>query len=215
MQPDDNSSSSERSLVGFGLLFVTQREQDYLFFSHRDHTALSPMFSAPLPRPPVIAPDVSSTPESLQATVSASRARDHLQRPAAGISPRSTTVTSFANAPSPSAELSWYFELCLHGTVLYVTQGNTRWDVISEALLSETRGGVGGHTQREWWLRKISLRSFDRHIARRLHSLAVLDKRYLVGAAWVFDRWGAFHVRYQVCYYCYFFCVGLFRGAPG
>jgi len=88
------------------------------------------MFSTPLPCPPAIAPEVSSTPEGLQATVIASRARDHLQRPAAGISSRSTTTTSFANAPSPSAELSSYcFELYLHGTVLYVTQGNTRWGV--------------------------------------------------------------------------------------
>ena len=86
------------------------------------------MFSTPLPRTPAVAPEVSSTPEGLQATVIASRSRDHLQRPAAGISSRSTT-TSFANAPSPSAELSYYVELCPHGTEIYVTQGNTRWGV--------------------------------------------------------------------------------------
>ena len=94
-----------------------------LFFSRLDHTALTPMFSTPLPRTPAVAPEVSSTPEGLQATVIASRARDHLQRPAAGTSSRSTTTTSFANALSPSAELSHCFELC------HVTQGNTRWGV--------------------------------------------------------------------------------------
>ena len=59
---------------------------DSLFFSRPDHTALSPMFSTPLPCPPAVAPEVSSTPEGLQGTVIVSRARDHLQRPAAGIS---------------------------------------------------------------------------------------------------------------------------------
>ena len=77
------------------------------------------MFSTPLPRTPAVAPEVSSTPEGLQATVIASLARDHLQRPVAGTSSRSTTKTSFTNAPSPSAELSYCFELCLHGTVVY------------------------------------------------------------------------------------------------
>ena len=101
-------------------------------FPPPDHTALSPRFSTPLQCPTAIAPEVNSTPEGLQANVIASRARDHLQRPAAGISSRSTTTRSFANAPSPSTELFYCFELCLHGTVLYVTQGNT--------LLSETRG---------------------------------------------------------------------------
>ena len=87
-------------------------------FLPSNHTALSPMFSTPLPRPPAIAPEVSSTPDGLQATAIASRARDRLQLPAAGISSPSTTTTSFANAPSPSAELSYCFELCLHGSVL-------------------------------------------------------------------------------------------------
>ena len=73
------------------------------------------MLSTPLPRTLAIAPEVSSTPEDLQATVIASRARDHLQRPAAGMSSRLTT--SFANVPSPSANLSYCYELCLHGTV--------------------------------------------------------------------------------------------------
>ena len=81
------------------------------------------MFSTPLPRPPAIAPGVSSTPEGLQATVIASRARDHLERPAAGVSLRSTT-TSFGNASGPSAELPDCFELCLHGTVLLVIGDN-------------------------------------------------------------------------------------------
>ena len=120
LQPDDNSSS-DRSFAGFVLLFVTQREipaLDSLFFSRPGHTSLSPMFSTPLPRPPAIAPEVSSTPDGLQATAIASRARDRLQLPAAGISSPSTTTTSFANAPSPSAELSYCFELCLHGSVL-------------------------------------------------------------------------------------------------
>ena len=102
---------------------------DSLLFPRPDHTALSLMFSTPLRRPPAIAPEVSSTPEGVQATVIASRARDHLQLAAAGISSRSTTTTSFANAPSPSAQPSYPFELRLHGTALYVTQGNTRWGV--------------------------------------------------------------------------------------
>ena len=42
--------------------------------------------------------------------------------------------------------------------------------------LSPKQGG--GHTQREWWRRKISLRSFDRHIARRLHSPLVVHRRW-------------------------------------
>ena len=46
----------------------------------------------------------------------------------------------------------------------------------SETLLSETR--AGGHTQREWWRRKISLRYFDRRIARRQHSPPVVDRRW-------------------------------------
>ena len=45
----------------------------------------------------------------------------------------------------------------------------------SETRLSETRRG-GEHTEREWWRRKISLRSFDRHIARRLNSPPVVDR---------------------------------------
>ena len=114
---------------------------DSLFFPRPDQTALSPMFSTPLPCPPAIAPGVSSTPESLQATVIASRARDHLQRSAAGISSRSTT-TSFTNAPRPSAELSYCFELCLHGTVLYVTQGNTRWGMQFSDAFVRNNGGT-------------------------------------------------------------------------
>ena len=130
LQPDDNSSS-DRSFAGFVLLFVTQREipaLDSLFFSRPGHTSLSPMFSTPLPRPPAIAPEISSTPKGFQATVIPSRARS-LLRPAAGISSRSTTTISFANALNPSPDLSCCFELWLHGTVLYVTQGNTHWSV--------------------------------------------------------------------------------------
>ena len=77
LQPDDNSSS-DRSFAGFVLLFVTQREipaLDSLFFSRPGHTSLSPRFSTPLPRPPAIAPEISSTPKGFQATVIPSRAR--------------------------------------------------------------------------------------------------------------------------------------------
>ena len=35
-----------------------------------------------------------------------------------------------------------------------------------------------GHTLREWWRRKISLRSFDRYIAWRLHSPPIFDNRW-------------------------------------
>ena len=38
--------------------------------------------------------------------------------------------------------------------------------------------GEGGHTQREWRRRKISLRYLHRHIARRLHSLPVVDRKW-------------------------------------
>ena len=45
---------------------------------------------------------------------------------------------------------------------------------VSETILSETRGG--GHTQRKWWHRKISLRCFDRHIARCWHPPPAVDR---------------------------------------
>ena len=125
LQPDN--SSSDRSLVGFGLS-ATQLTLNSLFFSRPDHT-IPPMFSTSLPRPTPIAPEVNSTPEGLQATSIASPPRDRLQHPAAGNSPRSTTMTSFANVSSPSAELYCCFKLCLRGTELYVTQGNTGWGV--------------------------------------------------------------------------------------
>ena len=44
----------------------------------------------------------------------------------------------------------------------------------SETLLSNKGRG---HTRREWLLREISLRSFDRHIARRLHYIPVVGTR--------------------------------------
>ena len=144
-----------------------------LLFPRPDHTALWPMFSTPLPCLPAIAPEVSSTPEGLQATVVASCASDRLQRTAAEISSRSTTTTSFANASNPSAEPSSCFELCLHGTVVMSLKVTPAGACYSENLLSETRGA---HTQREW-LRAISWRSFKRYIARRLRSLPVVDRR--------------------------------------
>ena len=48
-----------------------------------------------------------------------------------------------------------------------------------QSFLSETRGGR--RMQRQWWRRKISLRSLDSHIARRLHSTPVEDKRWNLG----------------------------------
>ena len=36
----------------------------------------------------------------------------------------------------------------------------------------------GGHTQREWWLRKISWRSSDGHITRRLHYPPAVDRTW-------------------------------------
>ena len=51
----------------------------------------------------------------------------------------------------------------------------------------------GGHTQRECWRRKISLRSFDRPIARRLHSPPVADRRWNQ-LRYSTDRWCGFKV---------------------
>ena len=118
---------------GLGICFCyTERTRslsppalDSLLSPRHDHTVLLPMLSIPLPCPPAIAPEVSYTPVGLQASVDSRRARDHRQRPAAGTSSRSTTTKS----PSPPAELCYCFELCLNGTVLYVTKGNIRWGV--------------------------------------------------------------------------------------
>ena len=122
LQPDDNSSS------GWVWVICHTVDTRQSVFSRPDHT-IPPMFSTSLPRPTPIAPEVNSTPEGLQATSIASPPRDRLQHPAAGNSPRSTTMTSFANVSSPSAELYCCFKLCLRGTELYVTQGNTGWGV--------------------------------------------------------------------------------------
>ena len=86
--------------------------------------------------------------------------------------------------------------------------------IINQVSLKVTPAGAcisvcpkqgGGHTSRI-----VSLRSFYRHIAQRLHCLPVVDRIYnQLGYSTDGDRSNG---RYRVCYYL---CVGLFRGAPG
>lgn len=154
LQPDD--SSSDRSLFRSGFLFATHSDHSisvlprsrYLLLSPPDVTALSSLFSRPLPCLPAIAPEVSSTPACLQADVIASRG--NLQRPAPRMLSRSTTSDIIRNCvESFGGTLFIALSLCLQGAVLYVTLGNTyAGTCTSETIVS---GTSRGHTQREWW----------------------------------------------------------------
>ena len=184
-QPDDNSSS-DRSLVRL-LFFVTHsedsifalpRSRQSVFLPSWPHRSLANVHHTTSSSTSYIkAPKVISTPACLQANVIARR--DHLQRLAARISSRSTTsdddiirkcVTSVGGTFLLILALSAWYRIFLSLKVPHVGT------CISGTLSSEARTG---HTQREWWLRKISLRSFGMHIARRLHSLPVVDRTSL------------------------------------
>ena len=133
LHPHDNSSSFQ-SLTGFtfflwnseNLIFVHPCPRQSVF-RPPDHAAIWPTFTTPLPCPPAIAPEVSSTPEGLQATVIASRACDHLTTSGN----RKFIAIHNANAPSPPAEGPYGLAFCLHGTFLC----HSRWHPLGRVVL--------------------------------------------------------------------------------
>ena len=148
-----NTTTAASSVIGQVLLFVSHTSENSIpllpcswqpvflpSWPHRSPCSAQVFIHQLL----YIAPEVSSTRAWLQANVIASR--DHLQRPVAEESHRDrrrVTTTQFSRTSNPSAELSYCFELGLHGTELCITPGNTQAGTcLSETPLSKPRGGT-------------------------------------------------------------------------